>query len=99
MEEHKAELMQKSGMKPEEFEELLQLLLKKVRVVPEKTLKTYKEQALDAVKNIDPDDAVFIACALAYPESVVWSDDKKLKKQEKIKILNTAEIKAYLEKA
>lgn len=92
MEEHKHELIEKSKMDSEEFEKLLQLILKKVHIVPEEALAAHKEQAVEIVKDIDLDDALFIACAMAYPESVIWSEDKKLKKQNKIKILTTTEI-------
>ena len=64
--------------------------------MPEEVLKTYKEKSIEIVKDIDLDDAVFIACALANPGSIIWSDDKKLKKQGKIKILNSTEMMQYL---
>jgi predicted nucleic acid-binding protein len=67
-----------------------------VLIIPEEVLKLHKKEALEIVKDIDLDDVVFIACALAYPDSSIWSDDKKLKKQNKIKILNTAEMIKYL---
>ena len=51
-----------------------------------------KEEALEIVKDIDIDDTLFVACALAFPNSIIWSDDKKLKEQNKINILNTKEI-------
>lgn len=96
MEEHKDELLEKSKMSKEDFDKLLEILLKKVLIVPEEVLKSYKNEAVEIVKDIDKDDAVFIACALANPESVIWSDDKKLKKQSKIKILNSTEMMNYL---
>ncbi|MBI2151227.1 PIN domain nuclease [Candidatus Woesearchaeota archaeon] len=98
MEEHKGELMIKSKMEKDKFEELLELLLKKVIIVSKEDLKIHKEESLEIVKDIDKDDTVFIACALAYPESIIWSDDKKLKEQNKVKILNTSEIIALLNK-
>lgn len=96
MEEHKEELMQKSKMSKEDFDKLLEMLLKKVLIVPEEVLKTHKDESIEIVKDIDLDDAVFIACSLANPESVIWSDDKKLKRQSKIKILNSMEMMRYL---
>lgn len=92
MEKHKEELLNKSGMDIKEFNELLGVILKKVIIVPEEILFQYRNEALEIVKNIDLDDILFIACALAYPNSIIWSDDKKLKEQIKIKILNTQEI-------
>ena len=96
MEKYKADLLTKSRMRPQDFDQLLKLLLKKVLIVPEEVLKDYREEALEIVKNIDRDDALFIACALAYPKSVIWSDDKKLKNQNRVKIISTAEISEYL---
>ncbi len=76
----------------QEFNTLFKLILSKVLVVSDVVLEPYYEKALEIVKNIDPDDALFIACALAYPDSIIWSNDKDLKKQTKIKVLNTKEI-------
>lgn len=96
MEKHKGELLKKSRMNKEDFDKLLEIILKKVLIVPEELLKANKNEAIGIVKDIDLDDAVFIACALAYPESVIWSDDKKLKRQNKVKILNSTEMMKYL---
>lgn len=79
MEQHKNELLKKSRMKPKDFELLLSLLLRKVRIVPTDVLYPFREKAYNIVKDIDPHDTIFIACALACPESALWSDDKKLK--------------------
>ncbi len=96
MENHKEELINKSGMNHEDFNNLFQLILRKVIIVPNEVLYPYKTEALKIVKDIDLDDVLFIACALAYPESILWSEDKKLKKQIKVKIFNTQEIKSIL---
>ncbi|MBU0929887.1 MAG: hypothetical protein KJ623_02350 [Nanoarchaeota archaeon] len=92
MELHKDELLKKSGIDKENFNIVLQLILKKVMIVPNDILLPFKEDALNIIKNIDINDINFIACALAYPDSIIWSDDKKLKEQTKIKIINTKEI-------
>ena len=88
---HKDELYKKSGMDKHEFNQLLQLILDKVLVVPQKSLSSYREEAKKLVRNIDINDICFIACALAY-QAILWSDDKKLKAIKKIRILNTKEI-------
>lgn len=93
MEKHKDELIKKSGMIPEDFNKLLQLILNKVMIILSEILYPYRKEALEIIKDIDIDDVTFIACALAYPDSILWSDDKKIKKQSKVKVLNTTEIK------
>ncbi len=53
--------------------------------------RNYK-QSMDIVKDIDVDDAPFVACALAYLGNTIWSEDKKLKTQSAVKVLITKEI-------
>ena len=92
MQKHKTELLKKSRMSGEDFSKLLQLILKKVVIVPNEVLIPYRKEAFEIVKNIDPDDVLFVACALAYHNSIIWSNDRKLKKQSRVKVINTKEI-------
>ena len=92
MDKHKDELLKKSKMSEEDFNQLLQLLLTRVLIVPNASLEKHYDTAFELVKDIDHDDLLFFSCALNYPESVIWSDDAKLKKQSKIKIINTYEM-------
>ncbi len=96
MQKHKKELLRKSKMNSEEFNNLLNVILKKVVIVPNETLKQHTQKALEIIKDIDINDVLFIACALAHPNSILWSDDRKLKNQNKIKVLNTKEIMMLL---
>lgn len=89
---HKEELYSKSGMNPTDFNALLQLILDKVELVPENTLIPYGRKTKELVKDIDPDDAPFIACALAYPNSILWSNDGRLKRIKEIKVIDTKEL-------
>src|SRR3989338_6863986 len=89
LEERRRELQEKSGLEEEEFGLLLELLLTKVAIVPRRMLLPFREEACLAVKDIDPDDAIFAACVLAYPGSILWSDDKSLKKQNKIRVADS----------
>ena len=91
-ERHKEELYTKSGMSASECASLMQILLSKVLIIPQEALLPYREEALEIMKDIDINDVLFIACALAFPPSVIWSDDKALKRQKKIRVLNTLEI-------
>lgn len=95
-EKHKDELLQKSGMNNKEFDKLFELILRKVFIVPSKMLEPYVQEAQDLVKHIDINDTLFIACALAYKDSTLWSNDAALKKQSRVKIINTAEAMELL---
>jgi predicted nucleic acid-binding protein len=91
MQKHKHELLDKSGMTNQDFNLLLNLLLKKVIIIPNEKLQLYKQQADELVKDIDPDDSVFVACALAY-KGALWTDEKRLKKVKNIRVLDTKDI-------
>jgi len=92
MNKHKAVLFEKSGMSKDEFNELLQIILDKAEIVPNNITKPYMREANELVKNIDADDKVFVACALAYPNSILWSNDHRLKAIRKITVKNTEEV-------
>ncbi len=89
---HDEEIFQKAGMERKDFDELKNFLLEKLEMVPERWLKPQRKRAWEIVKDIDPDDVEFFACALVYPGSVIWSDDKALKNQDIIQIVNTEEM-------
>ena len=84
MDKHKQELMDKSGMEKDDFNSLLQLLLSRVLIIPSTRLLPFRAEAVGIVKDIDINDSIFIACALANDDSILWSDDKKLKKLDDI---------------
>ena len=92
MEKHKEFLLKKSGMNKQDFDALLGLILKKVMIVPNEILANYHKEALEIAKDVDINDSIFVACALAYPNSVIWSNERKLKKLDKVKVLSTEEL-------
>lgn len=96
-EKHKDELLHKMRMTPNEAETLLQIILRKVVIIPNAHLKAFRDKALAIAEPIDVNDVIFIACALAYPNSILWSNDKKLKQQHEVTVLNTQEMKHYLQ--
>ncbi len=98
MRKHKKELVNKSKMNEENFNLLLKIIVKKLKIVSNKELLMHAKTALEIVKNIDINDALFVACALVYENSIIWSEDKQLKKQNFVKIMNTEEIKIMMKK-
>lgn len=90
-EEHKQEIILKSGMSTDDFDALFALLLRKVTIVPSKVLEQHRQEAEEIVKDIDSNDVLFFACALAYKGSIIWSNDAELKKQTRIKVITTTE--------
>ncbi len=82
-------IAEKSGCPIEEIRLALSLVLSRIKIIP---FNEY-EPFLTKAKEISPDsnDAEYIALALAY-DCPLWSNDQKLKKQEGVKVISTAEL-------
>jgi predicted nucleic acid-binding protein len=91
-EKYKSELIEKTKLKEEDFEELYHILMKRICLIKNETLKEYIPEAKTLCENIDLKDTEFIACALAYSNSILWTEDKALKRIPNIKVCNTKEI-------
>ena len=89
LEKHKEELLKKTERTDEEFSGLLEILKRRVIIVPLEELVPYVEEAEKLTP--DPDDMAYFALALKL-NCVIWSNDKKLKVQDKIKVYNTHEL-------
>ena len=93
---NKSELMKYSGISIEkELENAIESLKLFVETKPINFFSKFKE---DAIK-ISPDrkDAHFFALALKL-NGVIWTNEPRLKKQSKVKILNTADLIKMLRK-
>ncbi|RMF90488.1 MAG: hypothetical protein D6733_03665 [Methanobacteriota archaeon] len=87
--EHEKEIREKSGLRGEEWGELMGLLLSKIRLVSRKDIARYLKKALEF--SPDKEDAPFFAACLAR-DVPLWSNDKKLKEQAAVKVLTTEEL-------
>ena len=82
-------LLEKSSRKRENFIEIMHMLKEVITVIPK---EKYSDFIIEAEK-ISPDqkDAMYFALALKL-NCGVWSNDKKLKEQDKVKVYSTKEI-------
>lgn len=88
---HKAEILKKSKLTEQEFNEILLGLLSKVKVIKTKRVFGFKEKATEIMGEIDKADVIFVATALAF-NCFIWSNDEHFKKQDVVKILTTEEM-------
>ena len=89
LEKHKKEILSKTKRTQEEFCQLLDLIMRRVKIVNECYYLSFIEEA----KNISPDpfDVPYFALALKL-ECFIWSEDKKLKEQTIIRVLSTKDL-------
>ena len=61
-------------------------------MVSDEEIKPFVYEALKIIGEIDEEDSLFIACALAYSDSIIWSDDKHFKQQDKVGVYTTKKL-------
>jgi len=86
---YREEFIRRSGLNEKEYDETLSIILSNVEIVP---APEYEFLAREAQKiSPDHDDWAFFALALIF-DRPIWSNEKILKDQKKVKVYNTEEI-------
>ena|SRR3989344_2270396 len=85
-------VIEKSGMNEKEYNKLLSCFLKYIKLVSEEQIKEKIQEADKILRDIDPDDVIFLAAALSIENSKIWSDDSHLKEQKKVLVFNTKDL-------
>jgi len=88
-EKHSKEIQKKSGKSEVELHRLLNILKRKIILIPLEDLLPYLDKAEEICP--DPDDVAYFALALKL-KCGLWSNDKKLKMQNTIKVYSTEEL-------
>lgn len=96
LEEHRGEILAKSSLAKDDFEKFTSLLKRRIDVIPRREFEKFLPDA--KVFSPDPDDAEYLALALQFG-AAIWSDDKELKRQTKVKVLSTKELIEFLKAA
>ena len=89
---YKDYILEKFGLKEEEYDKIMATLFKYIKVVPFEEIEKNWNEAKEIMEYIDPEDVVFIATALSISDSVIWSNDRHFEKQDKVKVLKTEDI-------
>ena len=90
IEEHQEEIMSKTERSIDSFYNLLEVLKRRIVLVPLEELTEYIEEAEKITP--DPDDMAYLALALKL-NCAIWSNDKDLKEnQNVVKVYSTHEL-------
>lgn len=86
---YKKEIILKSSLSEEDINVLISLIFSRIKIIPFNEFKSFIEES----KKICPDenDVEYFALALKL-NCEIWSNDKALKKQEKIEVISTKEL-------
>ena len=93
---HKAVILKKARISEQEFENLLAQVTARITFLDDRLVSLRMGEALEIMSDIDPDDAPFIAAALATGADI-WSEDKHFTKQDKVNVWKTADLAKILQ--
>ena len=84
-------IVEKSGMTPGRVAQFIDVLFQYIEAVPASEFYPYIEQADAAIGDTDPDDELYVACALA-TDADIWSDDSDFEEQSVVEAYTTSDV-------
>jgi predicted nucleic acid-binding protein len=84
-------IVEKSGMKPDRVAQFIDLLFQYIEVVPAEAFHPAMERADAAIGDTDPDDVLYLACAIA-SNGAIWSDDSDFDEQDLVETYSTSDV-------
>ncbi len=84
-------IVEKSGMTPDRVAQFIDLLFQYIEAVPAAEFYPHIEEADAAIGETDPDDVLYVACALA-KDADVWSDDADFDEQNLVERHSTSDV-------
>ncbi|MDZ5812559.1 PIN domain-containing protein [Halorubrum sp. AD140] len=84
-------IVEKSGMAPNRVTQFIDLLFQYIEVVPADDFYPAIERADEAIGETDPDDVLYLACAIAC-DAAIWSDDSDFDEQNLVETYSTSNV-------
>jgi len=94
-EKHKQEILSKTKRTEDEFDDIFNIIKEIINIIPVEEFENYLNEARKI--SPDSDDVIYFALALKLKCSI-WSNDKKLKEQIKVRIYSTEELMAEMKR-
>jgi predicted nucleic acid-binding protein len=92
LKKNESDLLKYAKISSEQFNEILSLLAKFIKIIPKESFNKFEEQA----KKLTHDkDIPFFALAL-FLNCSIWSNEPGFKEQDKVEILDTRELRKLL---
>jgi len=84
-------IVEKSEMDPDRVAQFVDLLFQYIEVVPVDEFHHAIEKADAVIGDTDPDDVLYLACAIA-SDAAIWSDDSDFDEQNVVERYSTSDV-------
>jgi predicted nucleic acid-binding protein len=84
-------IVEKSGMGQDRVTQFIDLLFQYIEVVPADEFYPAIDRADEAIGDTDPDDVLYLACAIAR-DAAIWSDDSDFDDQNLVETYSTSDV-------
>lgn len=84
-------VVEQSGMEPDRVAQFIDLLFQYIEVVPADGFYPAIGKADEAIGDTDPDDVLYLACAIA-TDAAIWSDDSDFEEQSLVQTYSTNDV-------
>lgn len=84
-------IVEKSGMSHERVAQFVELLFQYIETVPAEDIYPQIDRAEGAIGDTDPDDVLYLACALTV-DAAIWSDDADFEQQDLVPVYSTGNV-------
>jgi len=91
IENHEFLIVNKSGMEPDRVAQFVDILFQHIEVVPAEDFYPAIERSDAAIGDIDRDDVLYLACAIAC-NAAIWSDDSDFEDQTIVETYSTDDV-------
>jgi predicted nucleic acid-binding protein len=85
-------IKKKAKLAPNDLQYVMDMLFSRITIYPKEEYADCYIQAKEIMKDIDPDDAPFLALAMKTKVDGIWSEDKGFQQQNYVKIYTTKEL-------
>ncbi len=86
----------KAKLTSKDLQYVMDVLFSRITIYPKEEYADCYIQAKEIMKDIDPDDAPFLALAMKTKVDGIWSEDKGFQQQNHIKVYTTKQLLEFI---
>lgn len=90
-------IKRKAKLTSEDLQYVMDILFSRITVYPQDEYADYYPLAKEIMKDIDPDDAPFLALAMKAKVDGIWSEDRGFQRQNHVNVYTTKELMEFMD--